>query len=312
MEYVFQSVDLTKKFGSVFILDGINIHVPKGSIYGLVGPNGAGKTTLMRILLGSSLPTAGYIAINGKTELVEMNLIRKKIGSIIEKPTLYPTMSAIDNLISRCKLLGIERCREKSEEMLNFVGLENTGKKKVKNFSLGMKQRLAIGLALLGDPEILVLDEPTNGLDPIGVSDIRDIIKKLNNEGVTILISSHILAELSKFATHYGVLYRGQLLEEISDEELAQKSSESVLVSFATEEEASVALRILLLEFGEDSLAMPSANVIKVFSNYKKLSSSQVTKILLENNLNFLGVTTERAGLEDYFLNLVKNRSNLL
>ena len=308
MEYTFQSVNLTKKYGTMFALKDVNIHIPKGSIYGLVGPNGAGKSTLMSIILGATLPTAGYVAINGVTEIEDLNLQRKKIGSIMDVPTLYPTMSAIDNLISRCKLLGIKDFVEKSKEMLAYVGLEDAEKKKVKNFSLGMKQRLAIGLALLGDPEILVLDEPTNGLDPIGVHEIRNIIQKLNQQGVTILISSHILAELSKFATHYGILYRGKLMKEIDEAEVMRNLSDALRISFNDEKEANNAFNLLSAEFGAETLKKVSPKIIKIRFNERIISSMEVTKILMDNNIVFVGISVEQDGFEDYFLKLINGR----
>lgn len=311
MEYAIQAINLTKKYRSILALDRANINVPKGSIYGLVGPNGAGKTTLMRIFLGSLFPTDGYFAINGKTESDDLDLERKKIGSIIELPALYDTMSAIDNLIARCKLLGISDYIEKSKEILDYVGLGKEGNKKVAKFSLGMKQRLGIGLALLNDPEILILDEPTNGLDPIGIIEIRNILKKLNSQGVTVLISSHILSELSKFATHYGILYRGEVVKEVSLEEVCQNCSDSLKISFESSDTAKFALQILSAEFIENSVQLINDTTIKVLLNNTSVNSSVVAKILVDAGLFMTSIETEKEGFEEYFLKLINQRGRL-
>lgn len=304
-EYVFQTVNLVKKYGNYIVLNEVNLHVPKGSIYGLVGPNGAGKSTLLRILLGSVLRTEGYFSINGKSETEELNKERINIGSIIESPTLYDNMSAIDNLICRGKLLGIEEYRQKSTDMLKFVGLENTGKKKVKNFSLGMKQRLALGVAMLGNPKILVLDEPTNGLDPIGIQGIRSILQKLNSQGVTVLISSHILSELSKFATHYGILYHGKLIKEVSAKEVSDISHEDIVIEFNSEIEVSAALGVFLRTVREDDLKIVGEKFLHISNKINNLTSTEVSRILLENNIEFNSISIEKADFEEYFLKIV-------
>jgi len=309
MEYVFQSVDLTKKYSQAFALDKVNIHVPKGSIYGLVGPNGAGKSTLMRILLGSSIATEGYIAINNKTEYEELNIERKNIGSIIESPTLYPTMSAIDNLIARAKLLDLPNCKQKAMEVLGYVGLTDTGKKKVKNFSLGMKQRLAIGLALLSDPKILVLDEPTNGLDPLGINEIREMMETLNKDGVTILISSHFLSELTKFATHYGILRSGKLIAEVSKEEILANCNTAFAVKFIDNNNYAMALTLLVDKFGAQNIVVNEQdNTIKVLTQDDSTTCSMITRMMIENDINFVSMTTEKEGYESYILSLINGK----
>ena len=220
MEYILQTQKLCKKYGKFKALNDLTINVPKGSIYGMVGRNGAGKTTLIRVITGLNNPTSGEFSLfgvkNNDRKLLET---RRKMGAVVETPSLHPEMSAKDNLIQQTKALGISD--EKLDDILKLVGLANTGKKKAKNFSLGMRQRLGIAFSLVGDPEFLVLDEPINGLDPQGIIEVREMIMRLNQEkGITILISSHILDELSRLATHYGFIEHGHVIKEMSAEEL--------------------------------------------------------------------------------------------
>ena len=221
MEYVLTAENLGKRYGQSKALDGFSMHVPKGSIYGFVGRNGAGKTTLIRLLCGLQEPTEGSFILYGiRNSDPGIVQARKNMGAVVETPALYPEMTAEDNLKQQYRILGLPSF-EGISDLLNLVGLENTGKKKVKSFSLGMKQRLGLALALAGEPDFLVLDEPTNGLDPQGIIDMRELILKLNRQrGITVLISSHILDELSRLATHYGILDGGRMVKELSAEEL--------------------------------------------------------------------------------------------
>ena len=198
MEYVIQTRDLTKAYGGILAVSHVDINVKKGDIYGFIGKNGAGKTTFLRMILGLAAPTSGEIVLFESKDLGEQ---RNKIGSIIETPALFPFMTASENMEAQRRLVP-GATKEDAVSLIKLVGLDNDKKKKVKNYSLGMKQRLGIALALLGKPEVLLLDEPVNGLDPMGIIEIRELILKLNKEnGITILISSHILGELSKLAT---------------------------------------------------------------------------------------------------------------
>ncbi|GFZ75854.1 bacitracin ABC transporter ATP-binding protein [Paenibacillus marchantiophytorum] len=218
-EYVLQSRNLTKIYKTEFALNRVNMSVKKGAIYGFLGQNGAGKSTLFRIVTGLAFPTDGSIELFGKRE-EQLCEARKRIGSSIESPALFPHMTASENLETHRLLKGIpgKACIDKT---LALVGLQDTGSKKAKNFSLGMKQRLGLAIALLGDPELLILDEPTNGLEPMGVVEMRELLKKLNREqGITIVISSHILSEVHLLATHYGFIHQGKLLEQLSTNEL--------------------------------------------------------------------------------------------
>lgn len=222
-EYVLRTNQLSKKYQNKMALDKVNLAIKKGSIYGFIGQNGAGKSTFIRLITGLAFPTTGTFELFGASNESEINETRKRIGTIIEGPALYPNMTAAENLEAHRLLKGIpgKDCIEKT---LALVGLQDTGKKKAKNFSLGMKQRLGLAIALLGDPEFLILDEPINGLDPMGVVEIRELLKKLNQEyGITILISSHILSELHLLATHYGIIHEGELLEQLSAQELNEK-----------------------------------------------------------------------------------------
>lgn len=221
MSYVLQTNNLTKRYGKKnLVLDSVSMNVPKGSIYGFVGKNGAGKTTLMRVVSGLNNPTNGGYSLNGvdykDNRIIE---IRKKIGAVVETPSIYLNLNARDNLLLQYKLHGMEPTG--LDDLLKLVGLPNTGKKKTKDFSLGMRQRLSIAFSLISNPDFLILDEPINGLDPEGIMEVRDLLIKLHNEReITILISSHILDELSKLATHYGFINEGTLIKEMSAEEL--------------------------------------------------------------------------------------------
>lgn len=217
MDYVLTANDLTKEYRGFRALDALSLHVPKGSIYGLVGKNGAGKTTLIRILCALQEPTDGEYALFGADSRDRsVAEARRKLGAVVETPAVYQELTAEENLRVQYKVLGRKDLGSISG-LLELVGLENTGKKKVKNFSLGMRQRLGIAVALAGEPELLVLDEPVNGLDPQGIIEMRKLLQKLNRDkGVTILISSHILDELSRLATHYGFIDKGHMVEEIA------------------------------------------------------------------------------------------------
>jgi ABC-2 type transport system ATP-binding protein len=197
------------------------MNVPKGSIYGFVGKNGAGKTTLIRLITGLQDPSSGEYTLYGtKHTDSRISKVRRRMGAVVETPSIYPDMTAKDNLIQQYRTLGISGF-DGLEDILKLVGLENTGKKKAKHFSLGMRQRLGIAVALCGSPDFLVLDEPVNGLDPQGIVEIRELILKLNREkNITVLISSHILDELAKLATHYGFIDSGKIIREMSAEEL--------------------------------------------------------------------------------------------
>lgn len=223
MQNILEMSNLYKSYGKQVVLNGLDLCVPKGAIYGLVGKNGAGKTTLIRIICGLQKQNVGDLKINNVPNTsAKIGEVRKKIGAIVETPALHLNMSAHENLRIQMILLGNYN-KQTANELLEFVGLGDVGKKLTKNFSLGMRQRLAIALALCGNPDLLVLDEPINGLDPAGIIDIRELLIKINQEkGITILVSSHLLDELARVATHYGFISDGKLVSQITAEELTE------------------------------------------------------------------------------------------
>lgn len=229
-DLLLSTTNLTKKFGHQRAVDHVNMHIKKGAIYGFIGRNGAGKTTCLKMISGLSRPTEGEIELFG-CKGRELDNVRSRVGCLIEAPGLYGNLSAYENLNIKCKLFGIHKDGY-IENILKTVGLSDVGKKKTKHFSLGMRQRLGIGLALVGEPDLLVLDEPINGLDPQGIAEVRNTIQQLREErNMTILISSHILEELSKIATDYGIIHNGTLLQELTQEELMLKCRERLEIT---------------------------------------------------------------------------------
>jgi len=292
MEFVVETKDLTKKFSNKIAVNKINMHIKKGDIYGFIGKNGAGKTTAMKMILGLLNPTDGEILINNSKELDKE---RRKIGSLIENPGLYKGCTAYENLKRFSIIYGGNDSEIK--DILELVGLADTGKKKAGKFSLGMKQRLGIAIALLGNPELLVLDEPINGLDPAGIKEIRDLLVKLNKErGVTILISSHILDELAKITTTYGIINDGSLIEEVSSEELEENCKRNLMIKVNDVEKATKILESnnLLGDFEVKE------NCIYLYSNFDK--SALINSLLVKNNIEVSELTNNEIGLEEYFI----------
>lgn len=295
---------LSKKYSSSFALMDCSLTIEKGQIYGLVGKNGAGKTTLMRLICGQSHPTSGSLSLFGNSDSRKLEESRTRIGCVIESPTFYPNLSAKKNLKIYCMKKGIP-ITEELDELLEFVGLSDTGRKKFSQFSLGMKERLGIARALLGRPEFLVLDEPTNGLDPIGISQIRDLILKLNQEqGVTILISSHILKELSSVATHYGFIDNGILIEQISAKELEAQSKSALVIKVSNTAKASTVLDIC----GYKNYKVFPKNIIRCYDQVDH--PEQINRELNENGVDVYSLTEERKDLEDYFMSLLGESPN--
>ena len=242
-ELLLQTRNLTKQYGRHRAVDDVNMHIKKGAIYGFIGRNGAGKTTCLKMISGLSTPSYGEIEMFGYKGK-DLQKVRSRVGCLIEAPGLYGNMSAYDNLNIKCKLTGIKK-KGYIEELLKTVGLDTVGEKKTKHYSLGMKQRLGIALALVGEPDLLILDEPINGLDPQGIVEVRETIQKLAKErGMTICISSHILEELSKIATDYGIIHNGCLVQELTREELMKKCSERIELTLDNPKQAV----LLLLE----------------------------------------------------------------
>ncbi len=280
-----------------------DIKIEKGSIYGLIGKNGAGKTTLIRIICGLQKPTNGSYAIYGiKNNSSEISSVRKRIGAIIESPSIYGEMSARDNLIEQYKLVGMPSF-DGINELLKLVGLEKTGKKKAKNFSLGMKQRLGIAISLASNPDFLILDEPINGLDPQGIIEIRELILKLNKEKrITILISSHYLDELSKIATHYGFLDNGSIIKEISNEELMRKMEHKLILKVSNPKD--------FVKYFEENKVDYEVIDSKTINVYGKYNLSKFITELSNKNLIVDEIHEQEESLENYFINLIGGAKN--
>lgn len=302
MEIVLEVNNLEKKYKDFKAISNLNMHIFKSAIYGLIGKNGAGKTTLIRLICGLQKPTSGDISIYGvKTDNKDILNSRKRIGAIIETPAIYQNMSARNNLIIQFKLIGSPN--DDIDELLKLVGLENTGKKKVKNFSLGMKQRLAIALALVGSPDFLILDEPINGLDPQGIVEIRELILKLNKEKrITILISSHYLDELSKIATHYGFVDNGTIIKEISSEDLSKEIEQRLELRVSDIKEF-----VKYFEENKYSYEVIDNNTINV---YGKINLSKFINELSKNHLVADEIHEKTSTLENYYMNLIGGVNN--
>lgn len=298
MNYVLQTDSLTKRYGRFKALDGLSMNVPKGSIYGFVGKNGAGKTTAIRLICGLQEPTDGSYTLYG-TECGKHGIgkARRRMGAVVETPSIYLDMNAEENLREQFKILGIPSY-EGIPELLSLVGLPDTGKKKAKNFSLGMRQRLGIAVALSGNPDFLVLDEPINGLDPQGIVEMRELILRLNRENdITVLISSHILDELSRLATHYGFIDNGHIVKEISAKELEEKCRKCMRLKVSDIKAASRVIDSMGLEY-----SICSENEIDIFIE------ENVTKLVLalsNERCEVISLHERDESLESFYIGLV-------
>lgn len=298
MEYVLETNGLSKRYRAFMALNGLNMHIPKGSIYGFVGRNGAGKTTLFRLICGLQEPTSGsFILYGAKNTDTKIERARRRMGAVVESPAVYPDMTAEENLRQQYLMLGMPSA-DGIAELLHLVGLDGMGKKKVKNFSLGMRQRLGIAVALAGNPDFLVLDEPVNGLDPQGIIEMRELILKLNREhGITVLISSHILDELSRLATHYGFIDSGHMVKEMSAEELEMRCRKCTRVETTN----SKVLARVLDHLGAEYRVVDDAKV-DVFADV------QVTKLAVEalkENCVIYSMKERDESLESFYMNLI-------
>lgn len=303
-EYLLCTRGLTKRFGHHNAVDHVDLHIPKGAIYGFIGRNGAGKTTCLKMISGLSTPTEGEIEIFGYKGR-ELEQMRSRIGCLIEAPGLYDNMTAYENLKTKCLFCGIHK-KGYIEDILDTVGLTNTGKKKTKHFSLGMKQRLGIGLALVGEPDLLVLDEPINGLDPQGIAEVRETLHRLQQErNMTILISSHILEELSKIATDYGIIHNGTLLQELTREELMRRCSERIEITLNIPERAIPVLDRL----GFTQYQVTDKTHIQVYERLNE--SAGLNMELTKAGIPVRGITITSEELESYYLNLTGGVSNV-
>ena len=296
-ELLLQTRNLTKQYGRHRAVDDVNMHIKKGAIYGFIGRNGAGKTTCLKMISGLSTPSYGEIEMFGYKGK-DLQKVRSRVGCLIEAPGLYGNMSAYDNLNIKCKLTGIKK-KGYIEELLKTVGLDTVGEKKTKHYSLGMKQRLGIALALVGEPDLLILDEPINGLDPQGIVEVRETIQKLAKErGMTICISSHILEELSKIATDYGIIHNGCLVQELTREELMKKCSERIELTLDNPKQAIPVLD----DMGFSSYQVIDKEHIHIFERLGE--SARLNMELAKAGILVKGISITSEELENYFLRL--------
>lgn len=300
-EVVLKTNNLTKQYNKNVVLDNVNITIKKGNIYGLIGRNGAGKTTLMKIITTLASPTSGTFELfNTSSENDELFDNKKRVGSLIEYPAFYPNLSAYDNL----KYYTIQRGivdKNQINKVLELVNLTGTGKKKVKTFSLGMKQRLGIALAILNSPDFVILDEPINGLDPIDISELRDTFKKLSDNGITLLISSHILSELYLLANEFGFLENGKLIKELSKEELDLECSKCLVIKTDDSKKVSV---LLEKELNTNNYKVINNEEIRVY-DYTD-DSDKVSDVLVNNKIKIKGFYESGISLEEYFKEIIK------
>ena len=303
MEYVLTTNALCKHYKNFKALNGLSMHVPKGAIYGFVGKNGAGKTTLIRLICGLQPATGGEFTLYGvKGTDREIGKARHRMGAVVETPSLYLDMTARDNLRQQYRILELPSC-EGMEELLNLVGLGDVGRKKVRHFSLGMRQRLGIAVALAGDPDFLVLDEPVNGLDPQGIIEIRELILKLNRERqITVLVSSHILGELSKIATCYGFIDRGMLVKEISAGELWRECRKCLCLTVSD----TRALARVLDKMGMEYTVLSDSRA----DIYGEAEITALVMALNEQGCRVISVKEREESLESYYMSIVGGGEN--
>ena len=295
MEYILTTDKLTKIYGEKRAADAVSLHIKKGDVYGLIGRNGAGKTTILKMICGLSTPSAGSITFVGKTGAALSGEMHK-IGSLIETPGLFPQMSAYQNIKVKCILCG-KNNDAYIKSLLKQVGLENVGKKPAQSFSLGMKQRLGIALALVGDPEFIVLDEPINGLDPQGIAEMREIIHKLSKEqGMTVIVSSHILDELAKVADSFGIINDGKLIDEFTSEELESRCSKYIMLKVGDIEKTEKSLS----DYGVRKYVVLENGAIKI--NEEIEDTSKLIAALVKSGVPVYELASVQGTLEQYYL----------
>lgn len=293
MEYVLRTDKLTKEYAGQRVVDEVTLNVERGAVYGFVGKNGAGKTTFIRMISGLASPTSGSFELLSEKDI---SAARRRTGSLIESPALYSDMTALENICLLSTILGEDK--RKAEDILKIVGLSDTGKKKARDFSLGMKQRLGIGMALVGDPEFLMLDEPINGLDPTGIVEIRELLLDLKNkQGKTIFISSHILGELEKIATNYGIIAKGKLVEELTAEELENKCGIRTVIKTNNPQKA---LGIVKSIKGIKNVEAKEDGSIVISDAAEDIG--MITNELFKNDIIVSGISTSDNGAESYFI----------
>lgn len=298
MEYVLETNALCKRYGRFKALNGLTMHIPKGSIYGFIGRNGAGKSTLIRLICGLQTPSSGsYRIYDIDSQDRTIKKSHARMGAVVETPAVYLDMSAEENLKQQSLMLGLPTY-EHIPEILKFVGLSDAGRKKARHFSFGMRQRLGIAIALVGNPDFLILDEPINGLDPQGIIEIRELVLKLNREyGITVLISSHILDELAKVATHFGFINDGRIVREMSADELNAAFRKCLCVKVSDIKALSAAMDKLGFEY-----QVISDNEADIFAD---VSLTKLVFALAEQHCELLSAFNRDENLETYFINLV-------
>jgi len=300
MSYILKTNRLTKVFQGKEVISGVNMHVKKGEIYGFLGPNGAGKTTIMKMITNLIKPTSGDIEIFGEKLTDTSYEVLKRMGTIIEYPIFYEKLTAQENLYLHCEYMGYYD-KKGIEHALNLVNLHNVENKKVKDFSLGMKQRLGIARAILTKPELLILDEPINGLDPIGIRELRDLFKMLCKEyGITLLISSHILGEMEQMADTIGVIQNGKLIKEVSMKSINGKQTEYIEIHV---QDVKRAAYVLENKLSITNYKIMSESIIRVYEMTEMQQA--ISKTLIVNDVEIESINKKHSSLEEYFLNLV-------
>lgn len=307
MQYVMQTQNLTKTYGHKDAAKDININISKGEIYGLIGRNGAGKTTIMKMISGLSNPTSGTYSLFGKTGS-EMKKMMNKVGVLIEQPGFYRGRSAKDNLKIKCIAMGINYKKDNYiDNLLKLVGLEKVpANKSVGSFSLGMRQRLGIALALVGDPSMIILDEPINGLDPQGIVDVRHTLEQLRDEkGITIMISSHILEELAKLADSYGIIHEGRLVEQFTNSELMKRCGQFVTIKTTDNNGAIKALSSV----GFNKTAIDDDGFVKVSERINE--TEKMAAAIVKAGVPLKELFVNNMSLEDYYLSITGGARNV-
>ncbi|MCL2572196.1 MAG: ABC transporter ATP-binding protein [Defluviitaleaceae bacterium] len=292
---ILKTQNLTKRYGGRPAVDNVSLTVEKGDIFGLIGQNGAGKTTFMRLITSLSRPDSGEISLFGETEPARLTAARTRMGSVIEAPALFENLTAVQNLEYYRIQRGIAD-KSRVDEALKTVSLTDTGKKKFKNFSLGMRQRLGLAVAILSNPDFLILDEPTNGLDPTGIIEMRDLIRRLSEEGITLLVSSHLLSELAQVANKYAIIHNGRLLKSLTQEELQEECKQALSITVDDVDRAAVILETVL---GVSNYKQVSGSELRV---YDKISDpSEVTFRLSQEGIRVAAIKEVGDSLEDYY-----------
>ena len=303
---ILEAQSLTKEYKHTMALDHINLQIEKGKIYGFIGKNGAGKTTFLRLITGLAFPTSGTLTMWGKSGTIALQEQRKRIGCMIETPALFPTMTAYQNMEVQRIQRGIPD-KAVIEKTLEVVGLKDTGRKSVRNFSLGMRQRLGIAIALLNTPEFLILDEPINGLDPAGIVEIRNLLKSLNKEyGMTILVSSHILEELYQTASEFILIDSGKIIEEISENELNERCKRHIAIKTT---DVQKAMLVLEEKLHTDNFKLMPDNTIRLYAYLNDME--KVAAVLADAHILVTGLSISGDTLEDYFLGKIGGAKNV-